>query len=49
MYYHIDDPLIQKDSLKETEDLEALVLKALRMNGLVNEDMSVIPSDGCRI
>ena len=42
LYYHIDDPLIQKDSLKETEDLEALVLKALRMNGLVNEDMSVI-------
>lgn len=42
LYYHIDDPLIQKDSLAETEDVESAVLKALRLNGLVNEDMSVI-------
>lgn len=42
LYYHIDDPLISADSTEETDGLEEALLKALRMNGLVNEDMTVI-------
>lgn len=42
LYYHIDDPLIAADSTEETEGIYEAVLKALRMNGLVNEDLEVI-------
>jgi ATP-dependent helicase/nuclease subunit B len=35
-YYNIDDPIVDK-----TSDVEAAILKELRMNGLVNEDMHV--------
>lgn len=42
LYYHIDDPLISAVSTAQAEDMQEALLKALRMNGLVNEDMSVI-------
>ena len=35
-YYNIDDPIVDK-----TSDVEAAILKELRMNGLVNDDMHV--------
>lgn len=36
-YYHIDDPIVAKSEQAEEE-----IFKALKMNGLVNEDKSVI-------
>lgn len=38
-YYHIDDPIVAKSEQAEDE-----IFKALRMNGLVNEDKLVIQS-----
>ncbi|WP_455714018.1 helicase-exonuclease AddAB subunit AddB [Anaerosporobacter sp.] len=35
-YYNIDDPIVDK-----TSDVETAILKELRMNGLVNDDMHV--------
>lgn len=42
LYYHIDDLLISAASIEETEEADKALLKALRMNGLVNEDISII-------
>ena len=36
-YYHIDDPIVAK-----SENVEEEIVKSLRMNGLVNEDKTVI-------
>lgn len=37
LYYHINDPIVDR-----TSDVEAEVLKQLRMNGLVSSDMDVV-------
>lgn len=37
LYYHIDDPIVDKNS-----DVESSILKALKMDGVVNEDSEVI-------
>lgn len=43
LYYHIDDPLIPAVTTEgDAEAAQAALLAALKMNGLVNEDMSVI-------
>ena len=42
LYYHIDDPLVSAVSTQEAEDVTEALLKALKMNGLVNENMSII-------
>lgn len=37
LYYHIDDPMIER-----TVDVQAELLKKLKMNGLVNSDMEIV-------
>ena len=37
LYYHIDDPIIER-----TVDIQAEILKKLKMNGLVNSDMDIV-------
>lgn len=37
LYYHIDDPMIDR-----TVDIQAELLKKLKMNGLVNSDMDIV-------
>ena len=37
LYYHIDDPIIER-----TADIQAELLKKLKMNGLVNSDMDIV-------
>ena len=37
LYYHIDDPIIER-----TVDVQAELLKKLKMNGLVNSDMEIV-------
>ena len=37
LYYHIDDPIIER-----TVDIQTQLLKKLKMNGLVNSDMEII-------
>lgn len=37
LYYHIDDPIVDKNA-----DIEASILKELKMDGIVNEDVEVI-------
>jgi ATP-dependent helicase/nuclease subunit B len=41
-YYHIDDPIIKQDSEIDYSVLEKHILKSLKMNGLVLEDIEVI-------
>lgn len=41
-YYHIKDPVIEKELVDVPEDIEELILEQLRMNGLVNSDLEVI-------
>lgn len=38
-YYHIDDPVVEKQERKE--QIERALLKQLKMNGLVNQDMKI--------
>lgn len=38
-YYHIADPVVETE---EEEDIEALILKNLKMDGLVNSDLEII-------
>lgn len=42
LYYNIDDPLIPRASGQDAEGVEDEMLKALKMNGLVNSDMNII-------
>lgn len=37
LYYHINDPVVNK-----TEDVDTEILKELQMNGIINADMNVI-------
>lgn len=41
-YYHIDDPIIKADTELDMTTLEAHILKSLKMNGLVLEDLNII-------
>jgi len=41
-YYHIQNPLIQKGSEQSPEEIDAEILRQLKMNGLVNSELEVI-------
>lgn len=41
-YYQIKDPIVEKEPGETPEELEARLLKELRMNGLVNSDMQAV-------
>ncbi len=41
-YYNIQDPMIQKGAAQSPEDIDAEILKQLKMNGLVNSELEVI-------
>lgn len=41
-YYHIDDPMIERDANDTAQSLEEKVIKALKMDGLVNSDEKII-------
>lgn len=46
LYYHIDDPMVEAKG--DGEEIEQLILKELRMDGLLNEDDPVLPAlDDC--
>ena len=42
LYYHIDDPMVEGKG--DGEEIEQLILKELRMDGLLNEDDPVLPA-----
>lgn len=42
LYYNIQNPVIQKEGSQTQEEIEAEILKKLRMNGLVNSELEVI-------
>ena len=41
-YYNIKDPVVDSEEVQEPEDVERLILEQLRMNGLVNSDLTAI-------
>lgn len=41
-YYHIDDPVLERQEDMTKEEAEAGILRKLRMNGLVNSSLSAI-------
>lgn len=41
-YYHIGDPMADKQEGMSPEDIEKQILKQLRMNGLVNSELDII-------
>lgn len=41
-YYNIKDPVVDREEVKEPEDVEKLILEQLRMNGLANSDLEII-------
>lgn len=41
-YYHIDDPIIKTESDLNKDELEKQIIKSLKMNGLVLEDVDII-------
>lgn len=41
-YYHIQNPLIQKGMDQSPEEIDAEILRQLKMNGLVNSELEVI-------
>ena len=42
LYYNIADPVIQKEGKQKPEEIEAQILKKLRMNGLVNSELEAV-------
>ncbi len=42
LYYHIDDPLIDADEVKNDDDINAKIISKLKMQGLINSERSVI-------
>ena len=42
LYYNIQNPVIQKEGSQSQEEIEAEILRKLRMNGLVNSELEVI-------
>ena len=41
-YYHIDDPMAEQQGDNSKEEIEAKILRQLRMDGLVNSELSII-------
>ena len=41
-YYHIGDPIADKQEGMDEKDIEKQILKQLRMNGLVNSELDII-------
>ena len=41
-YYHIEDPMVERKPVESEEETNADILKALRMNGLVNGDREAL-------
>lgn len=41
-YYHINDPLVDKQEGMTAEEIEKQILRQLRMNGLVNSELDII-------
>lgn len=41
-YYNIQDPLVSKGEVQSPEDIDAEILRKLKMNGLVNSELEVI-------
>lgn len=41
-YYNIQNPVVQKGEVQTPEDIDAMILKQLKMNGLVNSELEVI-------
>lgn len=42
-YYNIKDPIVDREDINgKKEEIEDLILRELRMNGLVNSDFEVI-------
>lgn len=41
-YYNIKDPIVEKESLLEASEPDQIILKELKMNGLVNSEEKVI-------
>ncbi len=41
-YYHIDDPVVDGESGPDREEIDRMVLRKLRMDGLVNSELEVI-------
>lgn len=45
LYYHIDDPIVERKSPKETEnEIQMDIMKELRTDGIINSDDGVIES-----
>lgn len=42
LYYNIADPVIQKDGEPDSDQIDAKILKELRMNGLINSELEAI-------
>lgn len=42
LYYNISDPVIQKEGEPDPEEIDAKILKELKMNGLINSEMNAI-------
>ena len=41
-YYNIADPLVQKEGEQDQEDIDAEILRKLKMNGLINSELEAI-------
>ncbi len=42
LYYNIADPVVQKEGEPDPEEIDAKILRELRMNGLINSEMEAI-------
>lgn len=42
LYYHMDDPIIEAKGVMTEDDIHDLIMKKLRLSGLVNSDVSVL-------
>ena len=42
LYYHLDDPLVENTGEMTPEEISAGLLQKLRMNGVVNGDLSIV-------
>lgn len=49
LYYHIDDPMIKSSEIKDTDDIEAVIRKKLKMKGFVNSDRHIITLNDAEI
>ncbi len=42
LYYNIADPVVSKNGRQDPEEIDAQILRELRMNGLINSELEVI-------